>query len=257
MSQQRRVVDNGIRPRRPGAGSGPAARRRAVLASEPPWDEFRKDPAVDAAEALSAFSGAVDAAIHVEARISRFLPFWADQSGGFDLAGVEDLAEGLVAELEDMGDTPALITLRALAAVADPWLAEPSHAAAERVGRRVHFMPDWAAQIGRAEPTRALALPKAEDDHDDEDGLLIDFEYPDGERHAIAVYIDPRLGRVAKHVFLLGHVDDNAGADFEPMAIDEAKRRMRAALEITPPDGVPGGEGQFELGALAWARVRD
>jgi hypothetical protein len=222
-----------------------------------PWAELRKEPAVAAAEALSAFSDAVGAAIHVEARISRFLPFWADQSGGFDMEGVEALSRGLVGELEDRCDIPALITLRGLAAVADPWLAQPSHAAAERVARTCRFLPSWADQIGCAEATRALAL----DDHDDsgEIGLLIEFEYPNGDRHAIATYIDPRLGGVAKHVFLLQAIDaiPDPGKLLESMDLDDAKARMRAALEITPPDGVPGGEGQFELGALAWARVRE
>ena len=255
MSNQRRVVDNGMRPRRPGSGSGPRARRRAIEASEPTWSGLRRDPAVEAAEALAAYSDAVDAAIHVEARISRFLPFWADQSSGFDLAGVDALAEGLVAELEDMADAPALITLRGLAAVADPWLAEPSAAAAERVALSAS-VPAWAEQIGRARATGALSL--TDPSETDEIGVLIEFEYPDGDRHAIATYIVPRLGGIAKHVFLCQPTERIPGADQEldPMDLADAKARMRAALEITPPDGVPGGEGHFELGALAWSRVR-
>ena len=245
-----------MRPRRPGSGSAPRARRRAIEASEPAWLELQRDPAVQAAEALCAFSGAVDQAIHVETRISRFLPFWAGQSSGFDVEGVEALGMDLLVELEATGGTNALITLRGLAAVADPWLAEPSREVAHRVGRGT-FMPMWADQIGRAQATRALALTDEEDT--DEVGVLIEFEYPDGARHAIATYIVPRLDGVAKHVFLLQPIESIPDADdvLDEMDVGEAKERMRAALAITPPDGVPGGEGHFELGALAWSRVRE
>jgi hypothetical protein len=231
------------------------AQGRAIEASEPAWAEYRRDPAVEAAEALCAYAHAVDKAIHVEARISRFLPFWADGSTGFDLEGCRSLGLALLDELEATGGTDALITLRGLAAVADPWLGEPAREAAQRAARGT-FLPMWADQIGRARPTAAHALTDPE--AGDEIAVLIDFDYPDGEPHAISTFITDRLGGVAKHIGLTTPIDDAAedGLAFDPMDLDEAKARMRAALEITPPDGVPGGSGHFELGALAWSRVR-
>ena len=248
---ERRVVDNGIRPRRPGSGSAPRSRRRAVDASEPAWSELRIDPAVEAAAALATYCDAVDAAIHVERRISRFLPFWADQSGSFDLAGVDHLATGLVEELEGMDDTPAWIVLRGLASVADAWLADPARAAADRIEPRL--VPGWAGEIGKARAIGALELTGGEPG---ESGLLIESAYPSGDRHAIATYIDPRLGGIAKHIFLLQPIDAAPDGPLDAIDLDDARTRMRDALAITPPDGVPGGEGQFEVGALAWSRVR-
>ena len=71
MRQERRLPTP-LRPRRPGSGSGPMARRRAVHASEPTpgdFDEVGHNTAV-----LLAHAANVDNALHLEWVVSRFLP---------------------------------------------------------------------------------------------------------------------------------------------------------------------------------------
>jgi hypothetical protein len=255
MTPERRV-ENAVRPRRPGGGSGSTGRRRAVHASGLAGLEQLR-PAAVAAEALGDYCRQVDAAIHVERRISRFLPFFAGKSDGFDMDGVVAMGHELVDDLEHAGDAGALAALRGLAAVADDWLAPRCADAAARLAGASVAVPSWADQIGRAEPAGAYALPDPEDDGFI--GIVIDFEYPDGERHGVASYIAPELGGIVKHLFLLKQIDEipGAGEIFDPMPIAQARGLMRDALVLTDPGGVPDGGGVGELGPLAWSRVRD
>src|SRR4051812_13917260 len=115
MERERRI-QSGIRPVRPGSGSGERARRRAVFASEPSASEL-PTPAVLAAGRRRAASRDLTNALDVDGVVSLFLPFGGDSSRNYDRAGIEAAGLGLVDELGRFGDPAALVVLRGFAAV--------------------------------------------------------------------------------------------------------------------------------------------
>jgi hypothetical protein len=167
--------------------------------------------------------------------------------------GIERAGLGLVEALERAGDTTALVVLRALAAIGHPPLA----AAAER--SRGSVVPSWAEDIGRAEATDALALRDPEGEG--WSGVFIEYEYPHGARHSIGAYIDHDRGGIAKHVSLVKQIDDLPPADglpLEKLPLDEARALLRDALAVTDSEVARvNRDSTWEIGALAWARVRD
>ena len=195
--------------------------------------------------------------LDVERVVSLFLPFWGESCRYYDMDGIEAAGLGLVDELERFGDAAAHLVLRGFAAVGHGGLATASAAAAGRV-RRV-FVPSWAEQIGRAEATDALAL--ADPEGEGSAGVFIEYEYADGTPHSVAAYIDHDRGGIAKHVSLVRQIDDLPPADglpLERVSVDEARRLLRDALTVTDPEVARvNGDSTWELGALAWARVRD
>jgi hypothetical protein len=210
-----------------------------------------------AAERLRDDCRELTSALEVERVVSLFLPFWGDSSRYYDMAGIEAAGLGLIDELERFGDTAALIVLRGFAAVGHAALAAASSEAAKRV-RRV-FVPSWAEHIGRAEATDALAL--ADPEGDGWAGVFIEYEYADGTPHSVAAYIDHDRGGIAKHVSLVRQIDDLPPADglpLETVGVDEARAVLRDALAVTDPEVARvNGDSTWELGALAWARVRE
>jgi hypothetical protein len=195
--------------------------------------------------------------LDVERIVSLFLPFWGESSRHYDMDGIEAAGLGLIDELEVAGDDAALAVLHGFAAVAHAPIAEASAAATERA-RRV-FTPEWVTHIGRAEATDALAL--ADPEGEGWSGLFIEYEYPDGARHSIGAYIDHDRGGIAKHVSLVKRIDELPPADglpLETVSVDDARAQLRAALAVTDPEVARvNGDSTWELGALAWARVRE
>ena len=251
MRQERRI-HNPVRPRRPGSGSGPRARRRAIVASEPARGEVL-DYAVHNADLLLAQADDVDNAIHLEWVVSRFLPSWGDMPTHYktDVLAVID-------ELEATADDVALTVLRGLEALAGGAIAEASTAAAERLSAAGVTAPPWARQIGTAQ---AVAARVSRHEEDDSAGVMIEYAYPDGARHALAAFIDGRRGGAVKFMGLtkpLGDACDNGELPFATVDPAEAERMVRNALAITDQEHalLEGDPSMRELGALAWSRVR-
>ena len=159
----------------------------------------------------------------------------------------------------------ALALLRVLAAVEGEDLAGPAAAAADDLARR--GVPDapWAGDLGRARPTRAVAM--REDDFDDGTSLLVEFEHPDGRRHTVGVYIDHNLGHMAKDAFLAGSLDEVADSleggtkpeavRIEPVALAEAGGLLADAVGVTDRTVEPPvSETYWGLRALLGARIR-
>jgi hypothetical protein len=62
-------------------------------------------------------------------------------------------------------------------------------------------------------------------------------------------------------VSLVKRIDELPPADglpLETLGVDEARAQLRAALAVTDPEVARvNGDSTWELGALAWARVRE
>ena len=118
--------------------------------------------------------------------------------------------------------------------------------------------PPWAWQIGQAHAVDARAMRNADDESL---GVLVEYEYPDGERHTLAVFIAADLGGAVKFMGLMKAIDDACADDpipLEPLAPVEAHRLIRGALEATDQVHArfEGDASMREFGALAWSRVR-
>jgi len=257
MTQQRRISTS-VRPRRPGSGSGPRARRRAVVASEPARGDAL-DYAGHNADVLLAQAEGLDSAVHLEWVVSRFLPCWGDAATRFDREHLEPTVLAVVDELDLAGDDVALTVLRGLGALARDTIAEASTAAAERLEAAGVTTPAWAAQIGQAKAVAARVSHNAEDDSA---GVMIEYAYPDGARHALAAFIADDMGGAVKFMGLtkpFGEAFDGSELPFQTIDPAEGKRMIREALEVTDQERArfEGDPSMRELGPLAWSRVRE
>jgi hypothetical protein len=258
MRRERRLPTP-LRPRRPGSGSGPTARRRAIRASEPALgDDF--DPVSHNTAVLLAQCADVDSALNLEWVISRFLPCWGNDPEGFDMDYVESMLHLIIDELAMTTEVPALLALRGLEAVASGAIAEQASAAAELVAAAGITAPPWAWQIGQAKAVDACVALNAEDASA---GVIVEYAYPDGERHALAAFIADELGGAVKFMGLMQPFDracaDDGELPLERIAPAEAERLLREALEATDQlhAHFEGDPSMRDLGALAWSRVRD
>jgi hypothetical protein len=256
MRQERRLPTPS-RPRRPGGGSGPRARRRAIHASEVGANE-RPPEVAHNASVLIAQTEAVDCAIHAESIVSRFLPCWGDRPTRFDVDYVDSVVLGVIDELEADGSWPALVALRALAALAEQTVAIEAADAAELVAASGVAAPAWASQIGQAE---AVAARISRNDEDDSAGVLVEYAYPDGERHVLAAFIADDMGGAVKFMGLTTPLDDAADDSelpLEALPPADAEQLIREALEATDQAHArfEGDPSMREFGALAWSRVR-
>ena len=253
MRQQRRIPTP-PRPRRPGSGSGPRARRRAIEASEPGRSDF--DEGAHIAAMLLAQAGNVDTALQVEWLVSRFLPCWGDGPTLFDADYIESTALAVVAELEGTGDAVALTVLLGLEAVAGGAIAEAAGAAAQRLTGQ--GAPPWAWQIGHA---RAVEARMSGNDEDASLGVIVEYAYPDGSGHAVAAFVADDMGGAVKFLGLMKPFAEACGTDempFETVDPVEGERMIRAALEVTDQEHArfDGDPSVPDLGPLAWSRVR-
>ena len=233
------------------------ARRRAVHASEPAPGDF--DAVGHNTAVLLAQAANVDNALHLEWTVSRFLPCWGDEPARFDMDYIESTTLAIVHELETTESEAALVVLRGLEALANDTIADESAAAANRLAAQGVTAPPWAWQIGQAQAADARVSRNAEDDSA---GVLVEYAYPDGDRHTLAAFIADDMGGAVKFMGLTKRLDESCGAaglPLQPLPPAEAERMIRAALELTDQvharfDGDPS---MREFGALAWSRVRD
>jgi hypothetical protein len=123
----------------------------------------------------------------------------------------------VIAELERHGDELSHAILRALADLGTGERGTRSAEAAERLAERSIELPDTFADVGA---TRALgAWRDTRDAYPGEYVLFVDFEHPQGRRHGVAVFVEPR-GTV-KHIGLMPPATDHDPDDpFHPSALE-------------------------------------
>jgi hypothetical protein len=163
-------------------------------------------------------------------------------------------------ELARAGEPGAMMALLALDGIDHGPIGERAWELALSVAD--YSLPSWIPWVGHADITRAMAASSP-----DGDMVLIEAWRPD-ESHTIAVYIDHRLGGIAKHLgvirpidYLLEHdwdSDEDESFMRQMRVVDPAWacRRIRAASELTDttPDP-PVAERFAELRALALSRA--
>jgi hypothetical protein len=255
MRQEGRIHKT-IRPPRPGSGSGPSARRRAIHASEAASGDELDTTAIGAA-LLLANAEELDHPLHLEWLISRFLPCWDDAPAGINVDYVEETCRAIVGDLEDEGGATALVVLLGLQAIGSGTFALESESAALRLADRGVAPPAWARHIGQAKPVDARVM---RGDEDESKGVLVEYGYPDGDRHVVSGFIAADLGGAVKFLALTKPFaefpDDSA---LEPLPVDEAQTLLREALTVTDQvhARLEGDPTLLELGPLLWSRVRE
>ena len=256
MREERRISTS-VRPRRPGSGSGPRARRRAIEASEPARGDF--DEVAHSTALLLAQAGEVESALNVEWLVSRFLPWWGDEPTHFNTGYFESTVLAIVDELEVNGDSVALTVLHGIEAVAGGVIGEAAAAAGNRLGAAGVSTPAWAWHIGQA---RAVGARVTRNDEDESAGVIVEYAYPDGTGHALAAFIADDMGGAVKFMGLMKPFAEAVGGDeipFETVEPQEAERMVRQALKATDQTHarLEGDPSVHEFGALAWSRVRE
>ena len=124
---------------------------------------------------------------------------------------------GVIAELESHGDELSHAILRALAHLGTGERAPRSAAAAERLAARGVGLPETFADVGSAEPVGAWRDRRK--GYPGEYVLFIDYEHPQGRRHSVAVFVEPR-GTV-KHIGLMPPTSAfDPGDQFHPSGLE-------------------------------------
>ena len=255
---RKQVVPGGARRRGSGGGSSVSARRCAIQASDVLPDElYLRERAEYVAEATAALRDSVRMlrnSLEVEWTVSGFIAAWGDFA---HTDRIQESGREFVDAFEDAGDASALVMLRGIEAVAQGRVRRAAAEAATRIAKRGVTVPRRMQHVGRAKALRAWTL--GERSEADGIGVMIEYEYPDHERHTVAGYIADYLGGIVKFMSLttgLEDLVDEAGAVAVP--VPEASALLRTALVATEPRQRPPGEdGVRKLGALAWSRVGD
>jgi hypothetical protein len=126
---------------------------------------------------------------------------------------------GLVRELEALGSTEALATLRALSGVGVSAERERARTAADRLAASGVDEPVWASGVAAARPV-AAAL-QYEEAFDDGVSVIVEFDGSGDGPHTLGIYIDYNMGGLVKDVFLAGPLSE-----------------VRAKLSVRAPNGV-------------------
>jgi hypothetical protein len=170
------------------------------------------------------------------------------------LDAVEVFGGGVIKYAAKRATPGALITLRALAAVAPDPYGSRARREAERLVSAGVTEPRWAAVVGIGEPTAAWIV-------------MVEFDDPAGPS-TIGVYVDHNLGGIAKDSFALPdgineviamvqENEENPGQlDYREIPLEEAAARWTEALELTDMMLAPPTSEDFDdLHALLSARL--
>jgi len=182
------------------------------------------------------------------------------ESDGYDLV----LGGPLVDAVARVGGPGARIALDVIGRVGDGELAAMARERAQALTGE-EAAPDWIAWVGDAEIVRAGVM--REDVFDDGFTVFLEATHPDGERHAVGVYIDNNLGVMAKDLLLADSIDrvtvvmrenpdPHGELRMEPLEPGAAAGRLHAAMELTDMTWEPPlGEDYARLRALALLRA--
>jgi hypothetical protein len=200
----------------------------------------------------------------VEVWASQMWSMWAD----YELIGldaVEVFAGGVIKHAAKRATPGALITLRALGAVAPEPYGSRARREADRLASTGVTEPGWAAALGVVDPT--VAWLTYDPIHDDGVSVMVGFDGPAGPS-TIGVYVDHNLGGMAKDIFVLPdainevllelqEVDgEPADVEYREMSLEEAVARCAEALELTDVTLDPPTSEDFDdLRTLVVARL--
>jgi hypothetical protein len=213
---------------------------------------------------------ALTGALEAEVWASTLLGVFWDQRPTLALDESEDpaLAYGrpLVETMAELGGLGARTALVAIAAVDDAQLGQLARELAERLPDEPGA-PDWLGDVGEATITVAAAM--REDVFDDGFHMFLEARHPDGETHAVGVYIDNNLGEMAMDVLVVDSIDRLAGMlnkrahDDAELRLEEVKpavaaAQIHAAMALTEMTlEPPVGEDYAALRALALLRAHE
>lgn len=199
----------------------------------------------------------------VEVWASEMWSMWAN-SEVIGIDAVEVFAGGVIKHAAKRATSGALITLRALGAVAPEPYGSSARREANRLASTGLAEPTWAAALGAGEPTVAWLTYDPIDD--DGVSVMLGFDGPAGPS-TIGVYVDHNLGGMAKDIFVLPDAinevlvelqeDDEPGpVEYREISLEEAAALCTGALELTDMTlDPPTSEDFVELHALVTARL--
>jgi len=199
----------------------------------------------------------------VEVWASQMWSMWAN-SEVIGLDAVDVFAGGVIKHAAKRATSGALVTLRALGAVAPEPYGSRSRREAERLASMGLPEPGWAATLGAGEPTVASLTRDPIDD--DGVSVMVGFDGPAGPC-TIGVYVDHNLGGMAKDIFVLPDAinevllelqedDEPEPVEYREISLDEAAALCTGALELTDMTLDPPTSEDFdELHALVTARL--
>jgi hypothetical protein len=205
-----------------------------------------------------------EAPLTVELWASQMWSIWANsEMGGMDT--VEVFAGGFIKHAAKSATTEALMTLRALAAIAPEPYGSRARREAEGLASTGVGEPGWAVLVGAEQPTTAWLSSDPIDD--DGVSVMVGFDGPGGPS-TIGVYVDHNFGGMARDVFalpdevsvVLAEVredeDEPGRVDYREISLEEAAARWAEALELTDMTLDPPTSEDFEgLRALVMARL--
>jgi hypothetical protein len=200
----------------------------------------------------------------VELWASQMWSIWANsEMVGVD--SVEVFAGGVIKHAAKRATTEALVTLRALAAIAPEPYGPRARKEAERLASTGLTEPGWAALVGTGEPS--VAWLSSDPIHDDGVSVMVGFDGPAGPS-TIGLYVDHNFGGMARDIFVAPDVisvvlaevqaeDDEPGrVDYREISLEEAAARWAEALEMTAMTLDPPTSVDFDdLHALVVARL--
>jgi hypothetical protein len=161
---------------------------------------------------------------------------------------------GAIAKLERHGDPLSHAILRALAYLGTGERARRAADAAARLHAQRVGLPPKFADVGAA---RAVgAWRDTEGAFEGEYSLFVDYEYPQGTRHALLLFVEPRHGGVIKHIGLTQPMSElSYPNELEELEIAEAADLLGKVLERTYPRGLDFTDDYRVLMAVARARA--
>jgi hypothetical protein len=126
---------------------------------------------------------------------------------------------GVVAELERHGDPLSHAILRGVAHLAGGETAKRAADAVARLSEAGIGLPREFADV--AEARAGAAWRTSAGGHAGEFAFFVDFEHPLGNRHAFALFVEPRDGGVIKHIGLMSSMSELDAADpFHPSSLE-------------------------------------
>lgn len=173
---------------------------------------------------------------------------------------------GLVVELERLGGTGGLATLRALGSIGEEPHAGLAVNAADRLAAAGVGELSWAVGLGAARPLAAMLM--CDDGFDDGVSVMVEFAMPGVATHTLGVYIDHNMGGLVKDAFVAGplagvckelrrRAPKGEAVVLREIELAEARARVEDALYMLDHTVDPPVDDDVRsLRALMYARMR-
>ncbi len=201
------------------------------------------------AEAALAEGGGLSGPIECESYASNLASFWESGTVTTTLGtdGAAAIGYSVIERLRRSRERAVAGQLLAgLAAVAGEPIGELADAFLGELALRPSETPPWFGSVGYARAIRAGRI----EDPTTEDGaiVMVDLLWPCGERGGVSVFIDRRLGGLAKHILAGPSIDHNRAEidahegrrwPFEVLSAGDAAALIGEALERTAASADP------------------